>query len=143
MPESTNNAHPDAPAIGSGPVFGIGLDGATFDLLLPWFREGRLPTLSMIWHDAPDDEHPPANVTLGHNAVWQAVDAVTAAGLWNSTVFLLTFDDWGGYDDHIHTPNVETDLGGIQLAHGPRVPLLMFGSGSCHQRRLARCEMVG
>jgi hypothetical protein len=86
-----------------------------------------LPALSMIWHDSPDDEHPPANVTIGQNAVWQAIDAVVKAGLWNSTVFMLTWDDWGGYDDHVATPNVETDLQGVQLAYGPRVPLLMFG----------------
>ena len=86
-----------------------------------------LPALSMMWHDAPQDEHPPADVTTGQNTIWQAIDAVVKAGLWNSTVFMLTWDDWGGYDDHVATPNVETDLGGIQLAYGPRVPLLMFG----------------
>ncbi|HEV3168859.1 MAG TPA: alkaline phosphatase family protein [Actinocrinis sp.] len=97
------------------------------DQFLTDAAKGALPQLSMIWHATPDDEHPPADVTLGHDAVWQAVDAVSAAGLWNSTVFMLTWDDWGGYDDHVATPNVETDLGGIQLAYGPRVPLLMFG----------------
>lgn len=86
-----------------------------------------LPTVSMMWHDSPYDEHPPADVSKGEDAIWQAVDAVVKAGLWNSTVFLLTWDDWGGYDDHVAAPNVETDLGGIQLAYGPRVPLLMFG----------------
>jgi len=59
--------------------------------------------------------------------VWQTVDAVVNAGLWDSTVFMLTWDDWGGYDDHVATPNVETDLAGVQLAYGPRLPLLMFG----------------
>ena len=88
---------------------------------------GSLPALSMVWHDSPYDEHPPAYVTRGHDAIWQAVDAVATAGWWNSTVFLLTWDDWGGYDDHVATPNVETDLGGIQLAYGPRLPLLKFG----------------
>jgi len=88
---------------------------------------GSLPALSMVWHDSPYDEHPVADVTRGQNAIWQAVGAVASAGLWNSTVFLLTWDDWGGYDDHVATPNVETDLGGIQLAYGPRLPLLMFG----------------
>jgi hypothetical protein len=88
---------------------------------------GTLPTLSMVWHDSPYDEHPKADVRPGHDAVWQAVDAVVKAGLWDSTVFMLTWDDWGGYDDHVATPNVETDLGGVQLAYGPRVPLLLFG----------------
>ena len=30
------------------------------------------------------------------NAVWQAVDAVVQAGQWAQTVFMLTYDDWGG-----------------------------------------------
>ncbi|KAA2254299.1 hypothetical protein F0L68_30715 [Solihabitans fulvus] len=88
---------------------------------------GALPTLSMMWHDSPLDEHPVADVSLGMDAVWQAVDAVVKAGLWASTVFLLTWDDWGGYDDHVATPNVEHTPDGVQLAYGPRVPLLMFG----------------
>ncbi|MFD6161957.1 alkaline phosphatase family protein [Nocardia sp. NPDC060256] len=88
---------------------------------------GTLPRLSMMWHDTPADEHPPADVTLGHNGIWQAVDAVVAAGLWDDTVFLLTWDDWGGYDDHVATPDLEHTADGVQLAYGPRVPLLMFG----------------
>ena len=90
-------------------------------------KNGALPELSMVWHDSPNDEHPVADVTLGQNAVWQAVDAITTAGLWDSTVFLLTWDDWGGYDDHVATPNLEHTPDGVQLAYGPRVPLLMFG----------------
>ncbi len=89
---------------------------------------GTLPALSMVWHDTPDDEHPPADITLGQQKVWQAVDAVVKAGLWDETVFLLTWDDWGGYDDHVVTPNVEhTEPDGVQLAFGPRVALLVFG----------------
>ena len=88
---------------------------------------GTLPTLSMMWHDSPLDEHPPADVTQGMNATWQAVDAVVQAGLWERTVFLLTWDDWGGYDDHVATPDVEHTADKVQLAYGPRVPLLMFG----------------
>jgi phospholipase C len=86
-----------------------------------------LPTLSMVWHDSPDDEHPPADVSLGQDKVWQAVDAIVRAGHWDDTVFLLTWDDWGGWDDHVATPNVEHTADGVQLAYGPRVPLLMFG----------------
>ncbi len=86
-----------------------------------------LPALSMVWHDSPNDEHPVADVTLGQNTVWQVVDAIVNAGLWDDTVFLLTWDDWGGFDDHVATPDVEHSPDGVQLAYGPRVPLLMFG----------------
>ena len=88
---------------------------------------GTLAALSMVWHDSPYDEHPVADVTLGENKVWQAVDAIVQAGHWDDTVFLLTWDDWGGFDDHQVTPNVEHTPDGVQLAYGPRVPLIMFG----------------
>jgi hypothetical protein len=61
------------------------------------------------------------------NVIWQAVDAVVAAGAWDDTVFMLTYDDWGGYDDHVATPVVEYTPDNVQLAYGPRVPLLVFG----------------
>jgi hypothetical protein len=86
-----------------------------------------LPALSMVWHDSPYDEHPVADVSLGQDAVWQAVDAIVRAGHWDDTVFMLTWDDWGGWDDHVATPNVEHTPDGVQLGFGPRVPLLMFG----------------
>jgi hypothetical protein len=88
---------------------------------------GTLPALSMVWHDSPADEHPPANVTVGQNATWQLVDSVVRAGLWADTVFMLTWDDWGGFDDHVATPVVEYTPDNVQLAYGPRVPLVMFG----------------
>ena len=86
-----------------------------------------LARLSMVWHDSPYDEHPVADVTMGQDKVWQAVDAVVAAGHWADTVLLLTWDDWGGWDDQVATPNVEHTPDGVQLAYRPRVPLLMFG----------------
>ncbi len=90
-------------------------------------KAGNLPALVMLWHNAPDDEHPPANVTEGMDLIWQSVDAVVQAGGWNETVFMLTWDDWGGYDDHVKTPALEYTPDNVQLALGPRVPLLMFG----------------
>ncbi len=90
-------------------------------------QSGALPAVSYLYHDSPLDEHPPANVTEGMNAIWQAVDAVVRGRLWASTVFMLTWDDWGGYDDHVATPAVEYAPDNVQVAYGPRVPLLMFG----------------
>ncbi len=88
---------------------------------------GGLPELVMLWHDSPLDEHPPADVTQGMNIIWQSVDAVVRAGQWEETVFMLTWDDWGGYDDHVKTPALEYTPDNVQLAYGPRIPLLVFG----------------
>ena len=88
---------------------------------------GQLPALAFLYHDTPLDEHPPADVTLGQNATWQAIDAVVEHGHWPNTVFMLTWDDWGGWDDHVSTPALEYTPDNVQLAYGPRVPLLLFG----------------
>jgi len=90
-------------------------------------QAGSLPSLVYLYHNSPYDEHPPADVSVGMNTVWQSVDAVAASGGWAETVFMLTWDDWGGFDDHVTTPVVEYTPDNIQLAFGPRVPLLMFG----------------
>ena len=90
-------------------------------------KAGRLPALALLWHNSPDDEHPPANVTEGMDLIWQSVDAVVQGGGWEETVFMLTWDDWGGYDDHAKTPVREYTPDNVQLALGPRVPLLIFG----------------
>jgi len=88
---------------------------------------GKLPQLVYLWHDSGKDEHPPANVTNGMNALWESVDAVVRSGGWEETVFMLTWDDWGGFDDHVKTPVTEYTPDNVQVAFGPRVPLLMFG----------------
>jgi hypothetical protein len=99
---------------------------------------GTLPDFCFVWSPAGYDEHAPdqsANpqyVTDGQNLSWQRVDAVVKAGGWANTIFILTWDDWGGYADHVSTPNAETVVdalhpGGYQLIGGTRIPMLMFG----------------
>jgi len=92
-----------------------------------WDMPSVLGLAGDLWHNSPYDEHPPANVTEGMDTIWQAVDAVVQGGAWAETVFMLTWDDWGGYDDHVKTPALEYTPDNVQLALGPRVPLLMFG----------------
>jgi hypothetical protein len=88
---------------------------------------GTLPDLSFVWHDAPYDEHPTSDITLGHNKIWQYVDASVKGGQWANTVFLLTWDDWGGFDDHVVLPCSEYTPDNVPVAPGPRVGLIMFG----------------
>ena len=102
-------------------------------------KAGQLPRLCYVWSPAGFDEHPPlatphdpAYLTKGQNLIWQQVDAVVAAGQWNDTTFLLTYDDWGGYADHVTTPNIETlpdalHPNGFPAIGGSRLPLSVFG----------------
>jgi hypothetical protein len=99
---------------------------------------GTLPDLCYVWSPAGYDEHPPSTpdtpnyITNGQNLVWREIDAVVAAGGWADTVFILTWDDWGGYADHMATPSIETlpdalHPGGYQAIGGSRIPLIVFG----------------
>src|SRR6266851_5912570 len=100
-------------------------------------KQGKLPQLCYVWSRAGYDEHPPfkanpAYVTNGQNLTWQRVDAVVAGGAWADTVFILTWDDWGGYADHVQTPGSELvpdqlHPKGFQAIGGSRIPLIMFG----------------
>jgi Phosphoesterase family len=92
-----------------------------------------LPPLIYLWPTAELSEHPPRDVNVGMHHVWRAVDAVVRAGGWDDTVFLLTYDDWGGYDDHVRPPAIEYTPDNVQLALGPRVPLIVFGGRITHR----------
>jgi hypothetical protein len=98
---------------------------------------GTLPDLCYVWSIAGYDEHPPQKpdagyIQRGEQLTWQRIDAVVQAGGWADTTFLLTWDDWGGYADHVQTPDAETipdalHPTGFQVLGGSRIPLLMFG----------------
>ena len=100
-------------------------------------RAGTLPQLVYAWSPDGSDEHPPSKpdpgyMARGHDLVWQRVAAVVHGGGWQDTIFILTWDDWGGYADHVPTPDAEVvpdDLhpNGFQVIGGSRVPLIMFG----------------
>jgi hypothetical protein len=110
---------------------------------IPMAKGGTLPQVCYVWSPSGYDEHPPhvsdpTYVTKGQELVWQRVQAVIDGGGWDETVFILTWDDWGGYTDHLTTPSLETvpdalHPNGYQAIGGSRIPLLMFG-GSVVQR---------
>lgn len=100
-------------------------------------KSGQLPPVSYVWSPSGFDEHPPQTsnpryVQHGHDLIWQRVSAVVEGGGWEDTVFILTWDDWGGYADSVPTPSIETlpdalHPQGFQAIGGSRIPLLMFG----------------
>ena len=112
-------------------------DTPASDAFTKMAASGTLPEFCFVWSAGGYDEHPPETddpeyVKKGHDLTWQRVDAVVRAGGWADTVFILTWDDWGGYADHVDTPNAETVVDalhpkGFQVIAGSRIPLIMFG----------------
>ena len=99
--------------------------------------QGKLPAVSWVYapHDA--SEHPrepmdPANPLIGnvtHGMQWTVdqVNAIVAGGLWPKTVIFITWDDWGGWYDHVTPPNVEAWTDGTPFRYGSRVGCLVLG----------------
>jgi len=102
---------------------------------------GSLADVSWLWAPGQFDEHPPdvkgsrsGNVTAGMQWTVDQISALVQDGLWQNSVIFITWDDWGGWYDHVDPPAVENWNGntqpsykGSQFRYGSRVPCLVFG----------------
>ena len=52
--------------------------------------------------------------------------AIVSAGLWPEVAIFITWDDWGGWWDHVTPPEVEKWTDGTQFRFGGRVPCLVL-----------------
>ena len=80
---------------------------------------GNLPAVSWLVTGA-NSEHPPHSTCDGENWTVEQLNAVMQGPDWNSTAVFLTWDDFGGFYDHVPPPSVDN------LGLGPRVPLLII-----------------
>jgi len=90
-----------------------------------YFRDagsGRLPAVSWVIPGRGISEHPgngdPLSTGMAH--VTRVVNAAMEGPDWLSTAIFVTWDDWGGFYDHVPPPRVD-DLG-----YGIRVPGLLI-----------------
>jgi phospholipase C len=83
-------------------------------------KAGTLPAVSWITPSNPNSEHPPASVHQGQAYVTSIVNAAMKSPDWKSTAIFVSWDDWGGFYDHVVPPTV--DLNG----YGLRVPSLVI-----------------
>ena len=77
---------------------------------------GHLPAVSWVVPSGPVSEHPPGSVGAGQAYVTSLVNALMKGPEWDSTAIFLSWDDWGGFYDHVVPPKVD-DAG-----YGLRVP---------------------
>jgi phospholipase C len=97
-----------------------------------------------------EDEEGPANIALGENFVSRAVNAVLGSPLWPRILLVWTYDEHGGYYDHVPPPaaippdDIKPQLGkddppGGYDIYGPRVPAVVV---SGHARKHAVTNVV-
>lgn len=81
---------------------------------------GHLPNVSWVMPAFPFSDHPPANLSSGETFVASLVNAVESSPQWSSTAVFLTWDDYGGFYDHVAPPRIDP------LGLSFRVPLIVI-----------------
>jgi phospholipase C len=127
--------------------WGVYTDSDPFDGTLGWgpghrgllpfldfqraLKDGTLPAVSFVDSIAwLQDEHPTADVQVGESWTQLVYEAAVASPLWPSLALVWTYDEAGGFADHvpppnracIARPNNPNDIGFYEL--GVRVPLV-------------------
>jgi phospholipase C len=100
---------------------------------------GQLPDVAWLYPPSGLSEHPPdhrnAKPVLPPGVAWTVarIGALTASPLWAKTAVFITWDDWGGWYDHVVPPLQSKWTGGgpagytgSQFRYGNRVPCLVL-----------------
>jgi phospholipase C len=107
-------------------------DSERIDFIEDFFRDveaGKLPEFTWIdpgftWND----DHPPHHVGAGQMFLALAIEALARSPIWERCLIVITYDEHGGFFDHVPPPLVDddyADTGFDQL--GFRVPALVVG----------------
>jgi phospholipase C len=81
-------------------------------------QNGALPSVSYIIPSGAS-EHPPSNLMSGQRFVKNILQELMRSSAWESSAFMLAYDDWGGWFDHVNPIQVD------QYGYGPRVPAIL------------------
>jgi phospholipase C len=91
---------------------------------------GTLPAVSWIVTQVAVSEHPPAPPDMGQLLVARVVRDLMASSAWSSTALFVTYDEGGGFFDHVPPKILEYVPSGLpdaDLAVGPafRTPMII------------------
>lgn len=105
---------------------------------------GTLPDYSWLepsYFDVPEtgryaaDQHPAHDVSVGDELIKKIYESIRASPQWNTTAFIITYDEHGGFFDHVTPPEnipnpddmiCEESNGGFNFdRQGVRVPFIV------------------
>jgi phospholipase C len=81
-------------------------------------ENGTLPSVAYLVPSG-SSEHPPGSIQAGQRFVRTLLLELMRSEAWSSSAFLWTYDDWGGWYDHVAPPKVD------RFGYGFRVPALL------------------
>jgi phospholipase C len=83
-------------------------------------QNGNLAQITWLSMDPGHSDHPPASICQGQNWAAVSINAIMQSQFWKSTAIILTWDDFGGFYDHIAPPRQSN------VSLGPRVPTIVI-----------------
>jgi phospholipase C len=78
-----------------------------------------------IFDPMSNDDHPPSDIKAGQALVMDLYHALVESPQWAKTMLVITYDEHGGFYDHVVPPAVDDGSGYASL--GVRVPALVIG----------------
>jgi len=84
-------------------------------------NHGTLPAIAYLVPSGPS-EHPPSSLRSGQRFVRSLIQALMQSQYWEKSAFLYSYDDWGGWYDHVPPPQVD------EYGYGFRVPALLVSA---------------
>ncbi len=106
------------PHIRYGPMWDniVGEEAFVSDL-----QAGAMPDVSWLLPPIVESDHPDYGpLCPGENWTVRTINAIMQSPEWSHTAIFLTWDDYGGFYDHVPPPHVDI------YGYGPRVPLLVI-----------------
>src|SRR5204863_1421622 len=97
-------------------------------------KAGDLPAVSWIDPNFVDfglsktfanDDHPPSDVRAGQRLVLTLYNALRSSPAWDRTLLVVTYDEHGGFFDHVPPVQVEDDRPSLRTSGSP-VPALVI-----------------
>jgi phospholipase C len=126
---------------------------APYEQFLTDASHGTLPSVSFVDPkftlldlDTANDDHPHSNVKRGDSFLAQIFQALATGPDWPSTVLIITYDEWGGFFEHVPPPRAarpagdpDADVVDGKVLLGFRVPAMVvspFSLGNPGQPRV-------
>ncbi|MDQ6817923.1 MAG: hypothetical protein M3018_11050 [Actinomycetota bacterium] len=78
-----------------------------------------------IFDPGSSDDHPPSDIKAGQALIMDLYHALVNSPQWQDTMLVITYDEHGGFYDHVAPPPVDDDSG--YATYGVRVPALVIG----------------
>jgi phospholipase C len=88
--------------------------------LLRDIEANALPAVTWVTPLFQLSDHPPFSTKHAHNWVTDIVNGIMRSDMWNDVAIFITWDEWGGFYDHVVPPVLD----GVRL--GFRVPMLVI-----------------